>query len=162
MVQTRKTEAWSLTSVLLLVGAVAVSIAFWLGEHLTAVTNSGIVIAILFATFFVCWSWALIRYLRWRDRRRGVTPVGATYQTELEGTVYGLVPGAEYRVVQSFTDYYGNRFQQGELLRFKERHFLPYHGGHTIVFNERPLYLQESENSDVLANFSAYIQHIER
>jgi hypothetical protein len=84
------------------------------------------------------------------------------YQEELAGTVYGLIPGAEYRVVQSFTDYYGNQFQQGEFLRFKQRHFLPYHGGHTIVFEQKSLYLQETENEELLSNFSNYIERIER
>ena len=88
--------------------------------------------------------------------------VRPTYQDELQGTVYGLVPGGEYRVIQSFTDYYANQFERGEVLRFKERHFLPYHGGHTIVFDEKSLYLQESDNEELLANFSDYIERIER
>ena len=67
------------------------------------------------------------------------------------------MPGRKYRVLQSFTDYYGNSFQRNEVLHFKERHFLPYHGGHTIVFTERSLYLQEEQNSEILARFSEYI-----
>ena len=62
-----------------------------------------------------------------------------------------------YRVAQSFVDFYGNQFHEGESLRFKERHFLPYHGGHTIVFEERTLYLQEDANEDILSRFSAYV-----
>jgi hypothetical protein len=91
-----------------------------------------------------------------------VAAVGQTNRDEVDRTIYGLVRGGEYRVMQSFTDYYGNQFQRGELLRFKERHFLPYEGGHTILFEERPLYLQESENSAILANLSEYIAPIER
>jgi len=87
---------------------------------------------------------------------------GQSYNEELAGTIYGLIPGAAYRVIQSFTDYYGNNFQQGELLHFRERHFLPYHGGHTIVFEGKPLYLQENENEELIANFSDYIERIER
>jgi hypothetical protein len=78
----------------------------------------------------------------------------------LKGTVYGLVQGAEYQVVQTFTDHYGNEFRRGEHLRFKERHFLPYHGGHTIVFDQRPLYLQEEANAPILENFSDYIARV--
>jgi hypothetical protein len=59
--------------------------------------------------------------------------------------------------MQTFIDYYKNEFQQGEMLRFKERHFLPYHGGHTIIFEQRPLYLQEEENAAILENFFEYI-----
>ena len=87
---------------------------------------------------------------------------GQSYNEELAGTIYGLIPGAAYRVVQSFTDCYGNEFQSGEVLHFRERHFLPYHGGHTIVFEGKPLYLQESENEELIANFSDYIERIER
>jgi hypothetical protein len=60
----------------------------------------------------------------------------------------------------SLTDYYGSAFKQGEVLRFKEQHFLPYHGGHTIVFDERSLYLQEEENADILAHFSSYVMKV--
>jgi hypothetical protein len=74
-----------------------------------------------------------------------------------EGTVYGLTPGRQYQVVKSFTDHYGNAFEAGERLRFKQRHFLPYHGGHTILFEERALYLQEDQNRDILDHFSEYI-----
>ena len=79
----------------------------------------------------------------------------------LKGTVYGLVQGAEYKVIQTFTDYYQNQFQRGELLRFRERHFLPYHGGHTIIFDQRSLYLQEEANQAILANFSEYIAELD-
>lgn len=72
-------------------------------------------------------------------------------------TVYDLVPGNHYRVVQSFVDFYGNSFQQGELLRFKERFFTPYHDGHTVVFEERSLYLQQEMNAPILDNFAAYL-----
>jgi hypothetical protein len=71
-----------------------------------------------------------------------------------------LTPGNHYQIIQSFTDYYGSAFKQGEVLRFKEQHFLPYHGGHTIVFDERSLYLQEEENADILAHFSSYVMKV--
>lgn len=71
-------------------------------------------------------------------------------------TVYGLTPGCRYQVLKSFTDYYGNCFEQGEILCFKQRHFLPYDGGHTIVFEERSLYLQEEKNQEILEHFAEY------
>lgn len=71
--------------------------------------------------------------------------------------VYELIPGAQYQVIQSFTDYYQNSFTQGELLYFRQRHFLPYEGGHTIVFEERTLYLQEEVNQEILDHFSDYL-----
>jgi hypothetical protein len=147
--------------VLLFIGAVAALSVFVLLGHQGDVPNWGILIAILFGTFFISWTWALFVYLRWRDRRYvGSTPA-AVLSDELKGTVYGLMPGAEYQVMQSFTDYYKNDFQRGEQLRFKERHFLPYHGGHTIIFDQRPLYLQEEENAAILANFSEYIARVD-
>ena len=162
MSMARKETPWPLLSALLFMGLVAGGAAFWLADHRAITRDSGLIIAILLGMFFVCWGWGLVRYLRWRDRRPSVAMVGSTYREELAGTVYGLVPGAEYRVIQSFTDYYANQFQLGELLRFKERHFLPYDGGHTIVFDQRSLYLQETQNEELIANFSDYIERIDR
>jgi len=123
--------------------------------------QNGILIAILFGIFFICWTWALFVYLRWRDRRNVGIPLTQMDREALEGTVYGLVQGAEYQVMQTFTDHYGGEFRAGERLRFKERHFLPYHGGHTIVFDQRPLYLQEEANASILDNFSDYIARVD-
>ena len=162
MAQTRKETSWPLLSVLLFVGFVAGSAAFWLVDHRAAVRDSGMIISILLAAFFGCWGWALVRYLRWRDRRPAVAMKRPTYRDDLAGTVYGLVAGDEYRVIQPFTDYYANQFQLGDVLRFRERHFLPYDGGHTIVFDQRSLYLQETQNEELIANFSDYIERIER
>ncbi len=75
----------------------------------------------------------------------------------LDRTIYDLVPGRRYRVVQPFTDYYNSTFQAGELLRFKERHFLPYAGGHTLIFDERSIYLQEDQHKGILASFGSYM-----
>jgi hypothetical protein len=81
-------------------------------------------------------------------------------QPDSEEHVSRLTPASEYRIIQSFTDYYGTLFQQGEVLRFKEQHFLPYQGGHTLVFEGRSVYLQEEANADILAHFSSYIVKI--
>ena len=105
MVQTQNEFPWFQLSILLVVGAIAAGVAFWLVDHRTAVPNSEIIIAILLGTFFVSFSWALIRFLRWRDRRRGVPVPGQSYNEELAGTVYGLVPGAAYRVVHRRKEY---------------------------------------------------------
>src|SRR4029453_19427939 len=102
MVQNRSGAPWTLLSALLVIGAAAASIAFWLVDHRTVVRNSEVVIAILVLTFFVCWTWALMRYLRWRDRRRGVLVGSTMYQEELAGTVYGFFSGAGIRVVSMF------------------------------------------------------------
>jgi hypothetical protein len=163
MARTQTRRPWALIALLLVVGAAAVGVAFWLVDHQSAVRNSGTLLAVLLGAFFTCWTWALLRYLRRRDAGRPVAAVRTAYRVEeMEGTAYGLVPGGEYRVMQPFADFYGNQFQQGEMLRFRERHFLPYHGGHTIIFDEHSLYLQEEQNAEILANFSQYIARVGR
>lgn len=147
---------------LFLIGGCAIAFAFWLIDHRRAVPNSGVIIAVLAGVFFVSLTWAFLRYLRWRDKSRAVMainmPVGV--DPNLAGTVYGMIPEREYQVMKSFTDHYGNSFEQSERLRFKQRHFLPYHGGHTIVFDGKTLYLQEEQNSEILDHFSEYIAPI--
>jgi hypothetical protein len=162
LASTKSKSPWLLLSLLLIVGALAALSALSLLGHQGDLPNWGIFIAVLLAVYFICWTWALMLYLRWKERRTLVTGVTAMDREELKGTVYGLVPGAEYQVVQTFTDHYNNQFPRGERLRFKERHFLPYHGGHTIIFEQRPLYLQEEENAAILSNFSEYIAPVER
>jgi hypothetical protein len=160
MVRSRKQAPWALLTVLLAVGAAAATGGLWLGWHPNAVSNSGVVIAGLLGVYFVCLTWALLRYLRWRDQRRAVGTVRPTYSDEVDDTVYGMEAGGAYRVMQSFVDFHGNQFRRGEVLRFNERHFLPYHGGHTVSFDERSMYLQEEQNAVILANFSDYLLHI--
>ena len=72
-------------------------------------------------------------------------------------TIYTLEKGAAYVVKRAFTDFYGNVFSPGEALTYQERHFLPYHGGHTIVFKERSIYLQEEVNADLIDSFADYL-----
>ena len=71
--------------------------------------------------------------------------------------IYTLEKGAAYLVIRGFTDFRGNVFSPGEALTYAGRHFLPYHGGHTIVFEERALYLQEEENREVIDSFAEYL-----
>ena len=72
--------------------------------------------------------------------------------------LHSLQKGSQYRVRREFADFYHNQFKQGELLTFTELHFLPYHGGYTVVFRERTLYLQEEQNSDILVSLAEYLQ----
>jgi hypothetical protein len=75
--------------------------------------------------------------------------------------IYTLEKGATYVVSNRFADFYGNVFSPGEILTYVERHFLPYHGGHTIVFKERNIYLQEDTNRDIVDRFADYLSHTE-
>lgn len=74
------------------------------------------------------------------------------------GGVYDLRRGRRYVVVQGFTDYHGGRFEAGERLTFRRHDYLPYHGGHTVVFDERTVYLQDEENAEVLGKLRDYIE----
>ena len=69
-----------------------------------------------------------------------------------------LKKDSQYRVQRDFADYYQNQFTQGELLTFVDSHFVPYHGGHTVVFKERTLYLQEEVNSKILGSLGDYLR----
>ena len=71
--------------------------------------------------------------------------------------IYTLEKGATYVVNNMFTDFYGNVFLPGEMLTYVERHFLPYDGGHTIVFKERNIYLQEETNQEIIDRFADYL-----
>lgn len=147
---------------LVLIGAGAFTFAFWLIDHPQAMPNSDAILALAMGILFISFVAAFMLFLRWRDGRRAtsvrVTSPVMQPQEGLEGTVYGLIPGSQYQVIKPFVDFYGNAFEQGEVLRFKERHFIPYHGGHTIVFDERSLFLQEESNKEILDNFSGYVK----
>ncbi|MBI5952506.1 MAG: DUF3601 domain-containing protein [Chloroflexi bacterium] len=164
MKQTHQKPPFVILVLLVLIGTGAFALAFWLVDHRQAMPNSDVVLVVSIGIFLVSSIAALIVFLRWRDGRRTIsvkpTPSTMPYRPDLEGTVYGMASGSQYQVIKSFVDFYGNTFEQGEVLRFKERHFVPYHGGHTIVFDERSLYLQEDESKEILENFSGYIVKI--
>jgi len=71
--------------------------------------------------------------------------------------LYTLEKDASYVVTRMFTDFYGNVFSLGEVLTYSERHFQPYDGGHTLVFKERNIYLQEEENRGIIDSFAEYL-----
>ena len=104
------------------------------------------------ATAFALW---LRTKIVWSPVGRVLVRLG---RTGANGTVGDLRAGREYVVVQSFTDYHGGRFEAGERLTFRKHDYLPYHGGTTIEFEERTVYLQDEENADVLARIWAYIE----
>ena len=71
--------------------------------------------------------------------------------------IYHLIKGKEYIVRKAFVDFRNNRFSPGQTLTFSERHFLPYDGGHTLMFRERNIYLQEDDQAEILDNFGNYL-----
>ena len=68
--------------------------------------------------------------------------------------IYWLRPDAVYEIARGFTDHHGNVFAAGSRLTFRERHYLPYHGGHTLLFHEATVYLQDDD--EVCRNFELY------
>lgn len=152
----------SLITLLLLVsiGTGAFALGYWCISYPQAIPISGVIASVSIGISAILYIWAFLLLLKWRDRntaRKNAAQPPASSQQNLEGTIYGLTTECQYRVVRSFMDYYGNSFKQGDVLRFRERHFLPYHGGHTVIFEERALYLQEKVNAEILDNFSEYI-----
>ncbi|HVQ37293.1 MAG TPA: hypothetical protein VMS31_07165 [Pyrinomonadaceae bacterium] len=75
--------------------------------------------------------------------------------------IYTLQKDTTYVLRRGLTDFHGNVFAPGEVLTYVERHFLPYHGGHTIVFKERSIYLQEDENRDIIGAFAEYLARVD-
>jgi hypothetical protein len=118
--------------------------------------GTAIVVGLLFVAAITAFVLLLARRDRTRAAAQRVAPHVPPPQGP-EGSLYALVAGERYVVLRAFTDYYGNAFAAGGQLTFRERHFLPYHGGHTIVFEERPLYLQEEVNRDIVDGFAEYI-----
>jgi hypothetical protein len=59
---------------------------------------------------------------------------------QFPNSIHKLEKASQYKVRRNFVDI----------------HFLPYHGGYTIVFKERNLYLQEQENVNILDSFGDY------
>lgn len=73
-------------------------------------------------------------------------------------TVCDLVEGRTYEVVREIRDFYGGVFPVGQRLVFTERHFLPYDGGHTIVFGPVRMYLQEEVNAEIADRLDEYLR----
>jgi hypothetical protein len=113
---------------------------------------------LLFTTGFV------LSFSRRDGRRAASTMKGhaqaskLTQRFGLKAGVYGLVPGTAYRVIRLIKDCHGSDFAVGEELTFAHRDYLPYHGGHTIVFRQRAMYLQDEVNADLLNALDAYLE----
>lgn len=73
-------------------------------------------------------------------------------------TVHDLVPGVTYEVVADIVDYGGQRIARGRCLTFRSRAFVPYHGGHTLTFDEVTLQLQEDEHAALLGRLEDHLR----
>lgn len=61
--------------------------------------------------------------------------------------VYNLRRGMIIRITNPFRDYQGQEFHCGAILHFEERHFLPYHAGHTLIFKQGSMYLCDNDDT---------------
>lgn len=145
-----------------IVGIGAILFAIWLVDHRQILPHADCLLGIAVGVFLLSSTVAFLGYLQLRDSRRMQPGPHAIVrsQHDREGSVYDLRAGQSYRILQPFTDYHGRLFTQGDILIFKESHFLPYHGGHTLIFDKQIIYLQEELHADILANFSAYIAKV--
>lgn len=73
-------------------------------------------------------------------------------------TLYRFRKGRSYRVIQDFADFYNNRFTTGELLEFEEQHFLPYEGGHTLVFRTRSMWV--ADDTELAPDIDLYLEEV--
>ena len=83
--------------------------------------------------------------------------------------IYDLKPGVEYELLRNIVDFHGRSFSAGLRLVFRERHFLPYEDGHTVVFDQVQgstsgsvgkisIYLQGSEHREIVGNAEIYFR----
>lgn len=92
--------------------------------------------------------------------RQGNAVLQTNTMRDRDLNVQKLKKSARYQVRRAFTDYYSNLFRKGELLTFVGYQFLPYHGGYTLQFEERTIYLQEERNADILDSLGSYLESI--
>ena len=155
------------------VGTAGAVLALTLVDRRARVPHADILIAGGMIVFFVACTAAFVGFLRWRDRNRGLfaartpttshpplsihTRVAPAPAPDRAPTVYDLVPGVEYVVLRPFVDYHQQSFETHQRLRFIGRAFLPYHGGHTLFFEGRAMYLQEEQNADIIDGFARFL-----
>lgn len=61
--------------------------------------------------------------------------------------VYKLTQGTVIRIRKDFRDVYGGEFKEGTILHFTRREYLPYHSGHTVMFEEADMYLCDADDT---------------
>lgn len=75
-----------------------------------------------------------------------------------------LIPGKDYRVIKSFTDYDGIVHGTGETWTYLGTHFLPYDDGltlHVSIGNRAAVYRlqwRKEEQAHIIENFRDYVK----
>jgi hypothetical protein len=79
-------------------------------------------------------------------------------------TASELIPGQVYTVSSPFTDYDGIIHPVGETWRFKEKHFLPYEDGLTLIVQDQlrevwiRLQWRPETQSELIEKFSEFVK----
>jgi len=66
--------------------------------------------------------------------------------------IRSLTPGTAIRIVKTFKDCGGAQFEAGSVLHFRDRHYLPYHDGHTVIFEETTMSLCDTDDTRVIVD----------
>ena len=69
--------------------------------------------------------------------------------------VWNLQAGSAIRIVKTFQDCCSHEFEQGKILHFIRRDYLPYHAGHTIFFQEATMYLCDNDETGAIVDNQA-------
>ena len=149
-----------------LIATVAAGLAWRYAHRVSDLGSHGEnIMSVMALTAIFGYAAAFILFASWRGSRASTTVghlnPGANEETMrlgLKAGVYGLKPGVTYRVIREIKDHYGDIFLVGTELTFVQRHYLPYHGGHTVVFRPRPMYLQDETDADVLNDLESYLE----
>ena len=64
--------------------------------------------------------------------------------------VWNLKPGSAIRIVKTFQDCGSHKFEEGRILHFIRRDYLPYHNGHTVYFQEATMYLCDNDETSAI------------
>lgn len=105
----------------------------------------------------VLWTVVLWRLLQRRQPPAALRDDGEPVMPADSPALYRMLPGRVYEVQQDFTDHAQQTFRRGERHAFRTRHFLPYHDGHTLVFDDTVVQLQGELQREMVEHWEAYM-----
>lgn len=149
------------TAFLLLLAVAVAAASIELLEHPVFVPNGGPIAAVLMGVALVLMGVAFFDVLGQRAPAAAAAagPV-PTPPPPGPPTIYTLRIGRTYRVRRAFEDHYRERFEVDELLTYRDRSFIPYHGGHTLMFVERGMWLQEDDQRPLIDAFDDFLEPV--
>jgi hypothetical protein len=145
---------------LALLGIAVAIAAIELVDHPALVPNGGPIAAVLIGIALVLLGVGFIDVMG--HARQSAPPPGPVPTPPPAGppTIYTLRIGRTYRVRRAFEDHYREPFAVDELLTYRDRSFIPYHGGHTLMFVERGMWLQEDDQRPIIDAFDDYLEPV--